>query len=82
VIDMEALMPAFPSVREWRIVMNRIDTRTYREAPILVEGRSYSGRLIATTLRPFGGLGIQPIGVPNNPAGAWLLSSILEWVAQ
>ncbi len=54
------------------ILMNRVDVRTYVEAPVLVR----VGNSFITTLRPFGGLGIQPCGIPSNAAGADLVRGI------
>ena len=54
------------------VVINRIDTRTYAEHPIAV--RCEKG--IITTLRPFGGLGVQPLGLTRNPSAVELLRSM------
>lgn len=54
--------------------LTRIDMRTYVETPVLVQRDG----LILTTLRPFGGLGNQPIGLKNNPAGAHLFRCLLN----
>ena len=35
------------------------------------------GTLIATTLRPFGGLGSQPTSLMKNPVGAKLLRDLI-----
>ncbi|HTQ11754.1 MAG TPA: hypothetical protein VMI31_16960, partial [Fimbriimonadaceae bacterium] len=67
-----ALDPAF--LRDHEVVINRIDTRTYAEHPIAV--RTADG--IVTTLRPFGGLGIQPLGLSRNPSGVALLRSLCQ----
>jgi len=66
-----ALDPA--SLPEHEVVMNRIDTRTYQENPIAV--RTSEG--IVTTLRPFGGLGVQPWGITRNPSGAEMVRRML-----
>lgn len=50
----------------WEAEIERVDTRTYVEQPILV--RTPHGGWV-TTLRPFGGLGAQPWGVRRNPSG-------------
>ncbi len=71
VLDREWLNKRFGS--SLRVLMNRIDTRTYREDPVVAW---VSGTLV-TTLRPWGGLGVQPSGVANNPAGYELLRSLL-----
>jgi hypothetical protein len=55
-------------------LMTRVDTRTYREAPVLVQ---VADKGFVTTLRPFGGLGSQPPDLSHNPAGAKLLFDLL-----
>jgi hypothetical protein len=82
VIDLDALYSHLPKNAEIRTLINRIDTRTYKEAPIMVEARCGKGRMLATTLRPYGGLGCQPYGVMNNPAGAALLESMMRYLEQ
>jgi hypothetical protein len=73
-----------PALSEWlgtseiQVLMNRVDVRTYAEAPLLVRAAIGEGELICTTLRPYGGLGIQPAGVTRNPAGSWLLQRLME----
>lgn len=66
-LDPQRLEPGF------EVVINRIDTRTYAEHPIAVR---YPDRVV-TTLRPGGGLGIQPSGLANNPSGQDLIRGIL-----
>jgi len=65
-----ALDPAL--LPDHEVIINRIDTRTYAEHPIAV--RTKDG--IMTTLRPFGGLGIQPVGITRNPSAVDLLRQI------
>lgn len=77
-IDMAAMRTFFSKMGEPENYLNRIDTRTYEEAPILIRAKVGKGTLVATTLRPFGGLGAQPYGVMNNPAGAHLLEKLIE----
>ena len=60
------------------VLMNRIDTRTYKDHPIMIRAQCKGARIIATTLRPFGGLGIQPAGLECNPAGSELLWCLLH----
>lgn len=62
---------------ELRTVLNRIDVRTYREDPVMVEIRLGAGTALATTMRPYGGLGIQPMGIVRNASGAHLLRAML-----
>ncbi len=71
-LDMEALAAAYPEIT-WETLLNRIDVRTYAEHPILVRGDGGGRRVIATTLRPFGGLGCAPRGVTRNPSGCEFL---------
>ncbi|MBV6491029.1 MAG: hypothetical protein KJZ62_05510 [Fimbriimonadaceae bacterium] len=70
------------SLRRWgtvEVLLRRIDLRSYKEEAVMVEVRGESHRSIFTTLRPFGGLGTQPIGVGRNPAGAALLRRMIEY---
>lgn len=62
----------------WQPVWMRIDTRTFEELPLAVSGLRAGKPIIVTTLRPFGGLGVQPIGVQNSPAGTLLLRHLLS----
>lgn len=70
-IDIDALAKHWG--RDYEVLMNRVDTRSYQELPLIVR----YGETLVTTLRPFGGLGIQPPGLVYNPAGAGLLRSLL-----
>ncbi|HWD38362.1 MAG TPA: hypothetical protein VG944_05905 [Fimbriimonas sp.] len=58
----------------YAVLMNRIDTRTYAEHPVLAK----AGSTLVTTLRPWGGLGYQPIGIGVNPAGYELVRGLLR----
>ena len=60
--------------RDYQVLMNRVDVRTYEEAPVLVR---YPHGFV-TTLRPFGGLGKQPFQVKNNPVGTVFLEKLLS----
>lgn len=60
--------------RDWDWVLTRIDTRTYAEAPVV----AHQDDKIATTLRPFGALGNQPVGLKANLAGAHLMRHLLS----
>lgn len=66
------------TVGSYANLMNRVDARTFREAPVLIRARVGSGMLLATTLRPFGGLGTCPHPLANNPAGQWLLHRMMS----
>lgn len=63
-----------------KIHLGRIDTRTYKEDPLVVSGfcTKRGHRVMLTTLRPNGGLGAQPHGLKQNPAGCELISILLE----
>ena len=71
-----ALDPAWlrSTFGDYEVLMNRIDTRTYAEHPLLVR----AGDWVVTTLRPHGGLGSQPPGLRWNPAGCALLKSLMS----
>jgi len=76
-IDAEWLKGVIPSGAEVQVLMNRVDTRTYREDPVLVRVVvPDGGTWLITTLRPFGGLGSQPTSLAANPAGVLLLRSL------
>jgi hypothetical protein len=62
------------TVGDYEVLMNRVDTRTYKEHPYVVR----AGNVTVTTLRPQGGHGAQPYGVKNNPSGAALLAALLR----
>ncbi len=59
---------------DYEVLMNRVDTRTYKEHPYIVK----AGSALVTTLRPQGGHGAQPYGVTRNPSGSTLLARMLE----
>ena len=61
-------------------IFQRVDTRQFRIADYAVELRIGSGRLIVSTLRIDGGLGDQPSGLENHPAGAHLLACWLRYL--
>ncbi len=65
------------SLQGAEVLIRRIDTRTYKEHAVLVR----QGRKFITTLRPYGGLGNQPVGVKNNPAGQEFLRSLIKLLA-
>ncbi|MFZ4508817.1 MAG: hypothetical protein ACOYON_14075 [Fimbriimonas sp.] len=56
----------------WQPLITRVDTRTDLEHPILVK----AGPTIVTTIRPFGGLGMQP-RFSRNPSGQAALRGLL-----
>lgn len=76
VLDMNKLEAMFPDAK-FEVLMNRVDTRTYAEAPIVAR----SGDWLFTTLRPFGGLGVQPTSLKANPAGCALLKALMTTVS-
>ncbi len=60
------------------VLLNRIDTRTYAEHPYAMEFDNGKSKFIVTTIRPFGGLGICPWGLKNNPAGSHMVATLLK----
>lgn len=56
-------------------VLVRVDVRTYRETCLLARVHTPGGMWL-TTLRPDGGLGVQPVGVSRNPSGQALLRAL------
>lgn len=61
---------------EW--LLTRVDTRTYGRSCYVAK----RGHTVVTTLRPWGGLGAQPSGLENNPAGCELLRILTRLAAQ
>ena len=59
---------------EPEVLMNRIDTRTYVEHPVIARFEN----ILVTTLRPYGGLGSQPTALNRNPAGVALLEALVS----
>jgi hypothetical protein len=78
VLDLADLAAFLPKTASIETLINRVDVRTYEEAPIMVKVTDGSERAIVTTLRPQGGLGIQPLGLNRNAAGVALLRKISE----
>jgi hypothetical protein len=57
-------------------VMRRLDARLFTMTDYIVDAKIGKGRMIATTLRLFGGAGDQVIGLEANVAGAYLLEQM------
>lgn len=61
-----------------KTLMNRVDLRNYRENPVIVRAKSCrGGTLVATTLRPEGGVGTCSPGVTQNPSGLELILELI-----
>ncbi len=73
-----ALARALPGVQDITPLLARLDARLFTQAHYLVEARLGAGRVMASTLRFQGGLGDQPTGLRDNPAGRFLLGRILD----
>lgn len=78
VLDWQSLAENLPPNYQIETILNRVDVRTYVEAPILVRASGNGGTAILTTLRPHGGLGVQPQGISRNPAGCALLRALMD----
>ena len=76
-IHLGELASRIPANATIEVLMNRIDVRTYDEAPVLIR----VGDVIVTTLRPFGGLGAQPSNLADNPSGQAWLNALSQHVA-
>jgi hypothetical protein len=77
-LDLATLAAFLPKTATIETMINRVDVRTYEEAPIMVKVTDGKGCAIVTTLRPQGGLGIQPFGLNRNAAGGALLRKLSE----
>lgn len=62
------------SLGNYEVIENRVDTRTYEEAPYIAR----IGKVVFTTHRPHGGHGSQPIYANGNPAGLTLLAKLIS----
>lgn len=72
VLDLEL----YRALVEPDVLMGRIDTRTYAEAAYVARIGCGTGVLVATSLRPHGGIGRQPTSLALNPAGVGLLRAL------
>ncbi len=77
-LNLDAIRQALPKGADLKVLINRVDVRTYKEHPLAIEATVGVRKMIVTTLRPFGGLGAQPMGLRYNAAGANILSLILR----
>ncbi len=59
-------------------LMERWDTRTYTRTSVLARGVKDKVPGLATTLRPWGGLGSQPGVYAHNPAGHGLVAALTK----
>ena len=63
-------------------VLTRVDARTSALHAYVCEAQLGAGRLLLTTLRPYGGLGDQPSGLKRAVCGVSLLRAWLEWLVR
>jgi hypothetical protein len=70
------------ALTEHTLFMDRLDARTFELANYLFERKVGKGSLIATTLRFEGGLGAQPSGIYQNPAGLYLFEAIIQYLIE
>ena len=61
-------------------VMRRLDARLFNVLEYIVDARYGAGRLLATTLRLFGGEGDQAWGLEANVAGEYLLHQMVKYL--
>ena len=61
-------------------VLTRVDARSSLLHAYVCEAQVGAGRLLLTTLRPYGGLGDQPSGLKRAICGVGLLHAWLEWL--
>jgi hypothetical protein len=62
-------------------VIRRLDSRLFTMLDYLVDVRLGAGRMLATTLRLFGGAGDQAWGLEGNVAGEYLLHQMIRSLA-
>lgn len=63
-------------------ILTRVDARTSKLHSYICEAQVGAGKLLLTTLRPYGGLGDQPSGLERATCGVALLRAWLEWLAR
>ncbi len=73
----EALLHRLEQKYKVERTLVRVDVRTYRETCLLARVHTPGGMWL-TTLRPDGGLGVQPVGVSRNPSGFALLRALAD----
>lgn len=73
-----AFTPELFAGMEVRPIIRRLDARVFTIRDYLVEVRLGAGRILASTLRFFGGAGDQARGLRANPAGMFLLSEMMD----
>jgi Glycosyl hydrolases family 2 len=61
-------------------LLTRVDARTSALHAYACEAQVGAGKLLLTTLRPYGGLGDQPSGLARAICGVALLRAWLEWL--
>lgn len=79
--DLEKVQATLGSDARLLPALTRVDARSFALHGYTVEAQVGQGRLLMTTLRPQGGLGEQPSGLPRHVAGAYLLRTWLDWLA-
>ncbi|MBI3242060.1 MAG: hypothetical protein HYZ49_07190 [Chloroflexi bacterium] len=77
-IDIEKLSALFGPEARLKPIWRRFDARQMFWTEYVVEAVYGAGRLVVTTLRFEGGLGVQPGALDTNPIGAWMLKTLLE----
>jgi len=75
-IDSQKLAGVLGSDAELKPVWRRCDARQMFWSDYIVEAQVGAGRLLISTLRFAGGLGVQPNSLEANPMGAWLLGNL------
>ncbi len=63
-------------------IIQRLDARLFTLSDYLVEIGVGAGRMLASTLRFFGGAGDQVIGLQASPAAVWLLRQMIDTLLQ
>ncbi len=77
-LDLSQLTSCLPSDCKIETVIIRVDVRTYEESPVMVKVSLGEGCAVVTSLRPYGGLGNQPLGLAKNAAGLALMKQMAE----
>jgi hypothetical protein len=79
--DTPRLAQNIAGCEQFRPILRRLDARNFTISEYLFEARIGAGLLLGCSLRLQGGCGSQPYGWERNPAGAFLLWTLLDYLA-
>ncbi|MFN8489993.1 MAG: hypothetical protein U0350_20570 [Caldilineaceae bacterium] len=78
--DASHLAATLSGLTNFTPILRRLDAREFTLTEYLFEAQVGEGRLLACTLRLWGGAGAQPTGFKRNVAGHYLLRILLDYL--